>query len=1079
MVWLSRTLLLLTLVMSPAAGAVSAQSAIHLADSLYDAQRFDSALVVYQRILDSEVFGDSTLGYLNYRLGACQLRTGQTETALRSLEHASDLYAEALGADHELVGQAKNAIGLALKILGQYDNALEAYEQSLAIKVVHSTDDSVSVSKTLNNIAAIYLAVGRPSDAATVLQRVAGIRRRALGPDHIDYGLSLVRIGDIFRMACDYTKADSLISLGTEVVQSSSDCGPRDSAEVLNTHANLRREQGSLSEAANMFAAAARHYQAAGEAGEFVAIENLALVLRESGDYLRSEQKYAQLLKRLNEQALPDNHQIARLEEDLGCLYTDMGRYEDASSSLASALSRWQQLGEHFHEDESRCRNNLAHLYLLTGDDYRAEEQLRTSIDILLEVSSPPLLQLATTLETLAWLYLERDQCDKADSVLAEAIGMIKSRTEEELPLTAYLLVTKADAAICLGDYATARAYLDDARLIYAETYGQDHPELIRLRSSYSCLYFATNQPDSALAAAWSAFELQRDQFGRTVIGMSERDALQFADGIRNAANLYMTMAMRSGNRRDPERVLEVVSAAKRAVGDVVMTRRKLARRTNDAEFQALLSEYRATSNALAARWQNPSNDGESDAALDSLKDALYLQERTLARLGLDLHAPEATAGDVLELRDAMPDGSVAVDYYHYWELGPRGDSVDTRLLALVIPSTGSLRLVDLGTAEDIQKLVQSYRDHMTALASGTHLPKSTDLSGYQLLARELYEALLGPMDDALSDCNMLFIAPDAELNLVGFAGLPDSRRRYLVERMPVHYLGSLRDLKIPDRQEKASGKMLALGDPDYDADVASRTGAQTYSHHQRFASDAETGMNLRSGCGDLATLDVKPLPHTSNEVDRIVALWQSEGAGDISVLKGPAASEDSLKAYAPGCEILHLATHGYFLEGRCGSGGQAVRSGSQTVFAGENPLLLSGLLLAGANLHGAGADSAGMDDGILTALEVSAMDLDATRLVVLSACETGLGRIQAGEGVYGLRRAFQTAGADAVVSSLWAVPDKQAGQQLAQLYQSAGTLPERLRKAQLNLLEELRDIGLPPHPFLWAGFVSFGDWRN
>jgi CHAT domain-containing protein len=174
------------------------------------------------------------------------------------------------------------------------------------------------------------------------------------------------------------------------------------------------------------------------------------------------------------------------------------------------------------------------------------------------------------------------------------------------------------------------------------------------------------------------------------------------------------------------------------------------------------------------------------------------------------------------------------------------------------------------------------------------------------------------------------------------------------------------------------------------------------------------------------------------------------------------------------GKRVIHLATHGFYLESGC------LPETNGTTVLGENPLLQSGLLLAGANLHGEGAREAGGEDGILTALEVSAMDLHGTELVVLSACETGLGKVEQGEGVYGLRRAFQMAGAGTVVSSLWQVPDMESMRFMKSLYSmSSETYPELMQKVALQRISEARLRGRPTHPFTWGAFVATGEWKN
>src|SRR5258706_16478368 len=178
----------------------------------------------------------------------------------------------------------------------------------------------------------------------------------------------------------------------------------------------------------------------------------------------------------------------------------------------------------------------------------------------------------------------------------------------------------------------------------------------------------------------------------------------------------------------------------------------------------------------------------------------------------------------------------------------------------------------------------------------------------------------------------------------------------------------------------------------------------------------------------------------------------------------GAAATESAIKqATAP--RILHLATHGFFLSGNSTPTGER---GSL-----ENPLLRSGLALAGANLR-----NGGKDDGILTALEASGLNLWGTKLVVLSACDTGVGEIRNGEGVYGLRRAFVLAGAESLVMSLWPVSDYTTRQLMSHYYQNLKQGVGRGDALRLVQLEMLRhDPKL--HPFYWANFIQSGEWAN
>jgi len=242
--------------------------------------------------------------------------------------------------------------------------------------------------------------------------------------------------------------------------------------------------------------------------------------------------------------------------------------------------------------------------------------------------------------------------------------------------------------------------------------------------------------------------------------------------------------------------------------------------------------------------------------------------------------------------------------------------------------------------------------------------------------------------------------------------------------------------------------------------------------------ADGESQLAFRghtTACAALAETEWLPLPETKQEVESVRALLGP--SEDVLTLTGAAASEESFKRDAHGKRTLHLATHGFFLEGTCAIGASQ-----------ESPLLLSGLVLAGANARSTVSEAstlddsgAGTDDGILTAEELAALDLRGVDLAVLSACDTGRGTVAVGEGVFGLRRAFGIAGARTVVMSLWPVPDAQARQWMTRFYSATGdgtSVSRAVRDASLRTLEELRESERPAHPYYWAGFVAAGDWK-
>jgi CHAT domain-containing protein len=217
----------------------------------------------------------------------------------------------------------------------------------------------------------------------------------------------------------------------------------------------------------------------------------------------------------------------------------------------------------------------------------------------------------------------------------------------------------------------------------------------------------------------------------------------------------------------------------------------------------------------------------------------------------------------------------------------------------------------------------------------------------------------------------------------------------------------------------------------------------------------------------------VKPLPGTLGEI-RDADSMLADGGYELNVFTGKNASERMLKR-AFDVEILHIATHGYFLEDIDQFGQRRTIFGIETERAIENPLLRSGLLLAGAE-YGLEAINAerqkNYENGVLTAYEAANLELEGTRLVVLSACETGLGEIRNGEGVYGLQRAFRNAGADVIIMSLWKVDDNSARELISEFYRNymaGSTLQEAFAAAR----EKVRRS--KPQPYYWGAFVMVG----
>jgi CHAT domain-containing protein/tetratricopeptide (TPR) repeat protein len=390
--------------------------------------------------------------------------------------------------------------------------------------------------------------------------------------------------------------------------------------------------------------------------------------------------------------------------------------------------------------------------------------------------------------------------------------------------------------------------------------------------------------------------------------------------------------------------------------------------------------------------------------------------------------ARESRATLLARVQERVPPGAVLLEMVKYRPVDPRTPAArPERYGTYLIRADAAPEYIDLGEAAPLEKLIGDFR-----LALSTPERPTRDL------ARRLDETLMRPVRAKLAGATTLYVAPEGALNLVPLSALIDEQGKYLLERYTINYLASGRDLLHLGRAEAARSPTLIIADPAFDGSVVpAQAGTQT---------GAQSAFRSR----DFRSTKYARLPGTATEAQTLKQVLP-----DAVVVTGTAATETATKKIT-GPRILHIATHGFFLDDLPGES--------------EDPMLRSGLVFAGVNTL-----SSGSDDGVLTALEASNLDLRGTKLVVLSACETGLGEVRNGEGVFGLRRAFVVAGAETLLMSLWQVADEATKDLMTSYYSRLSKGEQRaeaLRQAQLVMIKDEKTR----HPFFWAAFISSGE---
>ncbi len=468
----------------------------------------------------------------------------------------------------------------------------------------------------------------------------------------------------------------------------------------------------------------------------------------------------------------------------------------------------------------------------------------------------------------------------------------------------------------------------------------------------------------------------------------------------------------------------------------------------------------------LAAEYTKPIAERKGIAELEEKANAA---EKELAR-------SDAAYTDAIRqvkwknVQAGLKPSEIAIEFVHCKLDFPK--NTNSILYAALILKSGDLqpKFIPLFEEKSLDSLLNSKSERKADYVNSLYTLADRGAVAVEAHRKSLYEILWKPLEKELTHVNTIYFSPSGLLHRINLDAIPVSETETLADKYNLIELNSTRQLAIPTQIKIANNDAVLFGGIQFERDS--------------FVQNIEPLMASRSR-GELSFISVDTtlrggswnyLEGTEREVVAIDKIMQTSGF-KVELKKGNQATEESFKNLGtnngPSPRVLHIATHGYFFPDPKSIVQKSSLNGEQeSVYKiSDHPMLRSGLIMAGGNAAWQGKQTLeGREDGILMAYEISQMNLSNTELVVLSACETGLGDIQGNEGVYGLQRAFKIAGAKYLIMSLWQVPDKQTSLLMTTFYkkwiESKMNIPDAFHAAQ----KELRDNGLDPYN--WAGFV-------
>jgi CHAT domain-containing protein/Tfp pilus assembly protein PilF len=1028
---------------------------------------------------------------------ASKLRgAGKYNEALPLIERGLEIRERLLGPEHRDVANALNNLGILYAIKGEYAKAEPLYQRALAIRERALGPEHLDVAQSLNSLAILYYRKGDYTKAELLYQRSLSIYEKVLGPEHLDVANALYNLANLYTNKGDYTKAEQLYQRSLNIYEKA--LGPEnpDVADALNSLAAICAEKGDYAKAEPLYQRSLNIYEKAlGPEHPDVAnaLNNLASLYYRKGDYAKAEPLQQRALN-IYEKVLGSEHpKVAETIESLAILYYLKGDYTKAEPLYQRALNIKEKVLGPEHPNVIRSLNNLAILYYEKGDYVKAEQLYQRTLNIYEKVLGPEHPDVARFLNNLANLYYEKGDYAKAEQLYQRALNIKEKVLGPEHPDVANALNNLATLFREKGDYANAEPLIQRALAIQKKTLGPEHPGVVTVLNNLGALYSAKGDFAQAITVQARANSIGERNLVSNLATGSERQKLAYLALFSKQTDFTLWLHSQA-LPRDPRALDLAFTTLLRRKGrglDVMAGEIANLRRHAMPEDQALfdqLAEARSQLAALTLRGPETDKPETHRARLKPIEDKVDKLESALSARNPNFSARPVT---LTAVQSALPADGALVEFAVYTPQDPRNDKnkLPPRYIAYLLAAQGRPKWVDLGAAPPIDRAIASWRQALRD-------PRRTDV---RRLARAVDEKVMRPTlalaqsGDAAP--RRLLIAPDGQLNLIPFAALVDPRGRYLIESYSISYLTSGRDLLRSPVSKPGEQVAVVVADPDYDAignAVAARGqdvglppasfGAWRIMIPGVEARSRDVGLppGLPQSAGSNSTrakIYFPPLKGTAGEARAIEAILPQ-----AILFTGKQATESALKQlHSPG--ILHIATHGFFLRdqeielvGGRDIGAATVRSAGATDQQIENPLLRSGLALAGVNLQLGRADQG--DDGVLTALEAVGLDLFGTKLVALSACDTGVGEVKNGEGVFGLRRALSLAGSETQVISLWPVSDLGTRDLMIEYYKALERGEGRgdgLRRVQLEMLKRKGRR----HPFYWASFIQSGEWAN
>ena len=924
---------------------------------------------------------------------------------------------------------------------------------------------------TLSDIGLIYTKKGRYKDALLFYLEVLKNTEKSLGKDHHQYGMRLNKLAGLYRVLGRYDDALRLYLAALGNVEKSLGKDHDTYGLFLNDLALLYANIGRDEDALRLYLEALDNTEKSLSKEHIrygTCLNNLAELYRNTGHYEEALPLYLESLEMTVKSVGKNHSRYGMVLNNLALLYKTIGRYEDALSLYLEALENTEKSLSKEHIRYGTCLNNLARLF-------QAMDRFEDALPLFLEglkhtekILGKDHARYGMGLSNLAEMYLNIGRYKEALPLILRAIEITEKSLGKDIASYGIQLNNLAKVHRNMGHYKEAIPLYLAALENIKKSLGEDHAEFGIQVNDLALFYQTMERYKDALPLILIANENLKVQIEKNFSISSEKNKTDFFKTLKKYFQQYYSFAYSSP---EMDTLNHMFYNNELLLKSLILnsTQKTLAiiKQSGDTTLTHQFIQWRNVRRQLALQYHKPIK--ERIRNIDSLEQvANQLEEQLVIRSEDFMTSRREITWQ--EVRDNLKDGEAAIEFVSFKYFSNNSWTDSTIYVALLLtPEAEKPIWIDLFEENELANLFEqanSYKAEPDKVSTIYHSQTKNEYS-----AENIYELVWQPIENHLDGIHTIHFSASGLLHKVAFAPLLDETGESLLNKYQLNQLSSTRQLVLPTPKPVRFKQFTAsiYGGIEYDFEPEAIVHVDTLEVYE--IMNRTRGPEIPEDT--IRSFSWSYLPYTEKESAGISKLLLNK-KGKATYYDNQNATEAIFK-YQEGIlapSILHLATHGYFypdIEKKKNEG--VLSTGQDFATYSSNPLLRSGIILANANYTWTtGKRILDKEDGILSALEISNLNLINTHLVVLSACNTALGDIHSSEGVFGLQRAFKMAGVDYLIVSLWKVDDLATSEFMISFYRNwtkKKNIYDAFRKTQLEMSQKYEN-----EPYKWAAFV-------